>query len=160
MRRERRRNLCRDARVTVVLDSEGVPVEKFTDSSGNVSVNLGDAKPNAHGRLYVRAEGYQPLEKYFVVANSMAERGTSARTGAKPRPRPLPKAGLNRDRGARVVNSYTNAGREPRERQSWPAGLKTDLTDDKRQLPDFAFALHSRARGVRLQVKKAECFSA
>lgn len=51
---------------------ENAPVDKFTDSSGNVSVNLGDVKPDAHGRLYVRAEGYQPLEKDFVVASSTA----------------------------------------------------------------------------------------
>lgn len=61
-----------DARVNVELDSGGAPVERFTDSSGNVTVNFGDAKPNTHGRLYVHAKGYQPLEKDFVVSSSTA----------------------------------------------------------------------------------------
>lgn len=61
-----------DARVSVILDSRSAPVDKFTDSNGNVSVNLGNVKPDVHGRLYVRAKGYQPLEKDFVVSSSTA----------------------------------------------------------------------------------------
>jgi hypothetical protein len=140
-----------DARVTVELDSGG-SFEKFTDSSGKISVDLGDAKPNAHGRLYVRAEGYQTLEKDFVVNTSTANE--ELRLEPMKSTTPPPKLGSNMIAG-RVVDSSTSAG-VSHASISLAGRTETYLTDDN---GNFRIRLSAPFpnEGVRLQVKKGGC---
>jgi hypothetical protein len=142
-----------DARVSVALDSANGSIEKFADSSGNVFIDLGEVKPDTHGRLYVHVDGYQPLEKDFVVSSSTANEELRLEPLKSPPPTPHTKPGSNILAG-RIVDSSANVGLSHAS-ISLAGRTETNLTDDN---GNFRMGLAAPFPSeVRMQVKKVGC---
>ena len=140
------------ARVTLDVDNITPPSERYTDSNGTFLFRLTKVKPGTQGRLYVRANGFEVLDKNFTITDSaLHEELRLQRSPQVSPPQPTSTSLI----AGRVVDGSTSAGLSHAS-ISLAGRSESYLTDDN---GNFRIRLGSPvpSEGVRLQIKKAGC---
>jgi hypothetical protein len=127
------------------------PADEYTDSTGNFSFKVPNIDPGTQGKLYVHADGFEPVEKNFTVSDSLVHEDIRLDPVLAQSPRTTNASVV----AGRVIDSASGAGISHAS-VSLAGRPESNLTDDN---GNFRIRIGAPipAGELRLQVKKRGC---